>query len=96
VPIPANGTTRYTFKKPEFLLLSCSVHSFMAAAGVLVLAEHRFYALTDSGGSFSLAGVPPGTYRLFVWHEVLQKADREGATVTVTRGQNSVANVIFK
>jgi len=31
--------------------------------------EHPYYALTDINGNFSLENVPPGTYKLKMWHE---------------------------
>ena len=94
--VPSRGRTELAFKKPEILLLSCNVHSFMAKSGVLVVAEHRWYTVTDDSGSYSLAGVPPGKYKLFVWHEVLEKADKQGQPITVESGKNGVANVVFQ
>ncbi len=35
----------------------------------IVVAEHPYYALTDANGEFTLDDVPPGPYRLRLWHE---------------------------
>ena len=33
-------------------------------------------AVTGADGGFTLPDVPPGTYQLRVWHEVLKAAER--------------------
>lgn len=50
--------------------LTCSAgHPWMR--GYVVVQEHPYYALTDAGGRYVLDQVPPGSYRLQVWHESL-------------------------
>ncbi|MCE2900710.1 MAG: carboxypeptidase-like regulatory domain-containing protein [Gemmatimonas sp.] len=39
--------------------------------GWLAVAPHPFVAVTDADGGFRFEGVPPGRYRLVVWHEAL-------------------------
>jgi hypothetical protein len=34
-----------------------------------VVPRHPYYAITDEDGKFRLDEVPPGRYRLVVWHE---------------------------
>lgn len=46
----------------------CDVHPWMSA--VAVVARHRFYAVTDEDGYFSL-DAPAGRYHLRIWHEQL-------------------------
>ena len=50
-----------TFTAPEVMVrFKCDVHGWMAAyVGVVA---HPFFAVTGADGSFSLTGVPPGTY----------------------------------
>jgi plastocyanin len=55
------------FDRPGVVQVFCDIHSHMSAF-ILVFA-HRFFAVTDQAGTFSIAGVPPGTYTLAVWHE---------------------------
>jgi plastocyanin len=69
------------FEKPEIFRISCDVHSWMT--GWLVVAGHPYYALTDDGGSFRIADVPPGTYTLEYWHEKLGPQTRQ-VTVPAT------------
>ena len=37
--------------------------------GVVVVAPHPYYAVTDAEGVFTLTGVPPGRYEIVAWHE---------------------------
>jgi hypothetical protein len=56
--------------EPEMpIRVQCDVHRWMRA--IWVAEEHPYYAVTDARGSFALADVPPGTYRLELWHETL-------------------------
>jgi Polysaccharide lyase family 4, domain II len=50
-----------------FFDIRCDAHTFMQAS--MHVFEHPYYALTDKTGRFEMAQVPPGTYRLRMWHE---------------------------
>jgi plastocyanin len=62
-------TTR-TFSKEEVMVpFECNVHSWMhARAGVL---PHPFHATSGPDGSFTIRGLPPGTYEVEALHEKL-------------------------
>lgn len=64
-----------TIEKPEIIQVKCDVHSWMS--GVIVAAEHPYYAVTDDNGAFKLADVPPGKYQVKVWHETLGEQNKE-------------------
>ena len=56
------------FRAPGLVLATCDGgHAWMSA--YIVVAEHPYYALTDANGEFTLDDVPPGPYRLRLWHE---------------------------
>jgi hypothetical protein len=55
------------FDRPGVVQVFCDIHSHMRAY-ILVFA-HRYFAVTDRAGTFTIAGVPPGSYTLAVWHE---------------------------
>lgn len=55
--------------KPEIIRVNCDVHEWMN--GWLVATEHPYVAVTDENGSFTIDGIPPGTYDIKVWHETL-------------------------
>ena len=60
-----------------------------AFAGVLA---HPFYATTGADGSFTIKGLPPGTYTLEAWHE---KYGTQTATVTVAGAESKTVAFTF-
>jgi len=69
---------------PETIKVQCDIHKWME--GWMIVSEHPYYALTDRNGKFTLTNVPPGTYTLEIWHEMLGLVNQ---TVTV-KAQKSV------
>ena len=39
--------------------------------------DHPLFSVTDGGGRFTIAGVPPGTYTLVAWHERFGKVEEQ-------------------
>jgi len=66
---------------PGVVKIVCEVHSWMS--GYIVVTEHPYHAVTDLYGEYQIADVPPGTYRLKVWHESLGTQEK---TVAVRAG----------
>lgn len=57
-------------ERPGLVTIECDVgHTWMRA--FIWVTATGFATVTDAGGRFRLAGVPPGRYALRVWHEVL-------------------------
>jgi plastocyanin len=56
-----------TFAHPGLVRVYCNVHPRMVAY-VQVMAN-RYFAQPGADGSFTIDNVPPGSYRLHVWHE---------------------------
>ncbi len=87
---PVEGmTTRRTFKTPEVMVpFECNVHGWMHSfVGVL---DHPFYATSGPDGSFTIEGVPAGTYEVGAWHEVFGTQ-----TMTVTVGDSVTVSAEF-
>jgi plastocyanin len=63
------------FDRAETFRLSCDIHGWMT--GWVIVAEDPFVVVTDSAGAFKLAGVPAGTYKLEVWHPVLDPQTKD-------------------
>ena len=53
----------------------CEVHPWMSA--FIVVTEHPYYAVSDVYGEYLINDIPPGTYRLKVWHETLGTQEKE-------------------
>lgn len=56
-------------RQPGHYAIRCDKHTFME--GSLVVFDHPYFSVTDSSGVFHIDHVPPGTYQIHVWHEVL-------------------------
>jgi hypothetical protein len=77
--------------------INCNVrHTWMHA--YVFVGEDPYHAVTGPDGVFEIADVPPGTYTLRVWHELLGSSEQSvtveaGKTATVNFGMPIVASV---
>jgi plastocyanin len=62
------------FAKPEIIKITCDAHNWML--GWLVVSDHPYVAVTDEKGTFKLTDVPPGDYKVEIWHETLGKTEK--------------------
>ncbi|MBI2072085.1 MAG: hypothetical protein HYT81_03435 [Gemmatimonadetes bacterium] len=90
---PAKGmkTTR-TFTAQEIAIpVACNVHGWMHAN--LNVFAHPFFAVTGADGSFTLKGLPAGTYEVEAWHE---KLGTQTMSVAVPATGSAAATFTFK
>lgn len=80
-PLPADA---------EVLRLKCDVHPWMTA--YVVSNPNPYFATTGEDGSFTISGLPAGTYTLEAWHETL---GTKTAEVTVKDGAPAEASFEF-
>jgi len=80
-----------TFRRAEVMIpIKCNQHPWMKAyAGVM---DHPFFAVSDSSGEFEIRGLPEGTYKLVIWHEVLGEQEME---ITVIPGESRNVDFTF-
>src|SRR2546422_11430620 len=45
--------------------------------GHVAVVDNPYYAVTDENGKFSITDVPPGMYRIKVWHEYLGEKNQD-------------------
>jgi plastocyanin len=87
--IPRGRTVRRQLDEPGLIHINCNVrHTWMHA--YLVVAEHPYHTVTGPDGRFTITDVPPGTYRLTVWHELLGLTERP---VTVSAATATTVDV---
>ena len=71
---PGAPPQRRQFTAPQVMLrIGCNNHPWMN--GFLNIAPNPFFAVTTPDGTFSLPGLPPGTYTLAAVHEKLGEQD---------------------
>jgi len=75
---PLRGKVEKSLKEVGLLDVRCDAHPFMSAT--IHVFDHPYFAVTDEKGLFQLTQVPPGKYRLRMWHETLRKQEQ---TITV-------------
>jgi plastocyanin len=64
-PVPSK--LRFT----EEIKIGCDVHKWMSAW--IIVRDNPYYAVTDADGKYTIKGVPAGSYKLVLWHELLGK-----------------------
>ena len=93
VGMPSQGMRiRKFFPVPEAMVkVKCDLHNWMVAwVGVM---DHPFFAVTGDGGTFSLKGLPAGTYEVEAWHETF---GRQRATIAVGEGEKKEMDFEFR
>lgn len=81
--IPGDGKPVHKkFDYPEVIKVGCDVHKWMNAW--IVVRDNPYCAVTAADGSFTIADVPAGAYKLNVWHEAANKEDLKKLTKDVT------------
>jgi plastocyanin len=79
------------FESEEVLFpVTCSVHPWMRS--YIGVSAHPFFAVTGDDGSFTLKGVPPGTYTIEAVHE---KYGRKEGKVTLAPSANVVVDFVY-
>ena len=77
------------FEHAEVMIpFKCDVHPWMQS--YLAVLDHPFFGVSGSDGSFSIEGIPAGTYTVEAWHELLGTQNSE---VTIAAG--AAADVAF-
>ena len=53
--------------KPGVVRVVCDAHPHMAAW--MIVHDSPYYAVSDERGAFKIDGIPPGSYKVTMWHE---------------------------
>jgi hypothetical protein len=76
-------------RKAGIVEVRCLMHPW--TRGYIAVFDHPYFAVTGADGSFKIDSLPPGTYKLMVWHEGADKAVEQ--QVQVTAGGVATADV---
>ena len=68
-------------KRP--IMIGCSLHPWMR--GWIYVADHPWFAVSDSQGSFRIDNVPPGKHTLYILHPDTNRQERR--TVEIKTGE---------
>jgi len=77
-------------KGRRIFVMQCGFHAYMESWGMAV--TNPYYAKTDEQGRFAMADVPPGTYKLVVWHPYVRSAIEQ--IVTIGPKETVEANIV--
>jgi plastocyanin len=79
------------FDKTEMAIhVKCDVHPWMQS--YITVLPHPYFSVTGADGSFSISGVPAGSYEVEAWHETL---GTKTGQVTVTAGGSADLSLAF-
>jgi len=68
--------------------LFCGIHTGMNA--YIIVTANDYFARADASGHYVIKNVPPGTYKLTIWHPRLDPVEK---TVTVPKSGNATMDV---
>jgi hypothetical protein len=55
--------------------IKCDIHPWMSAwVGVL---DHPYFSVTSETGAYGIVNLPPGRFRITVWHERYASVEQE-------------------
>jgi hypothetical protein len=67
-------------KGRRIFVMQCGFHAYMESWGLAVM--NPYFAKTDAQGRFTITEVPPGTYKLVVWHPYVRTPIERTVTIT--------------
>jgi hypothetical protein len=67
--------TELPAKSPGLVVVRDADHPWPRA--FLAVFDHPYFAVTKPDGSFTIDGVPPGSYTLMAWHERTKRAEQK-------------------
>jgi plastocyanin len=89
---PSQGqVNNHKLEKSGMVYAECDVHSWMQ--GHVAVVDNPYFAITDESGKFTIPDLPPGTYKVKVWHEYLGEKAQD---MSVTGKSDTTLNLDLK
>jgi plastocyanin len=70
--------------------ITCDKHKFME--GFLLTFDHPYFAVTNALGEFAIRNVPPGRWKLTIWHQTLGALETQ---VTVSPAKDTILDMAY-
>ena len=78
-----SGSTRFVqFDRPGISYIFCNIHAQMSA--VVIALSTPYYGISNEKGEITIAGVPPGRYRMQVFHASALPDEMQAFTHEIT------------
>jgi hypothetical protein len=74
----------------ETFRVKCDLHPWMNAW--VRVFNHPYFSVTQADGAFSIRNLPPGTYRIKAWHELLGVQEKK---IEVSKGKPAMVEFEF-
>jgi plastocyanin len=88
---PGGENKKKSFARQEVMIaVKCNVHPWMRA--YIGVVNNPFFAVTGDDGTYTIKGLPPGTYTLEAWHE---KYPPQDVQITVAPKESKTADFDF-
>ena len=89
---PGSEDKMKSFPRQEVMIpVKCQIHPWMKA--YIGVVSHPFFAVTGDDGSYTIKGLPPGTYTVEFWQEKYLTHDE---SITVAAKDSKTLNYAFK
>jgi hypothetical protein len=89
---PGSEDKMKSFPRQEvWIPVKCNIHPWMRA--YIAVVSHPFYAVTSDDGTFTIKGLPPGTYTIETVHE---RYGRQEQQVTVGAKESKTLDFAYK
>ena len=72
----SGSTRRIRFRKIGLSYIFCNIHPDMSA--VVLTLQTPYFAKTTADGYFQINNLPPGKYKLEIWHELVSEEELAG------------------
>jgi hypothetical protein len=66
-------------KGRHVFVMQCGFHAYMESWGLVV--DNPYFALTDQSGRFEIGDIPPGRYKMVVWHPQAKTVIEQEVTI---------------
>jgi plastocyanin len=89
----SGAVRKVRFSQPGVSYIFCNIHPEMSAA--VVALSTPYFVVTGRDGSFQVGHVPPGHYRLQVWHELTPETELTSTSrdLEITAGDNTLPGI---